>query len=69
MTPRVVCNTGPLIALSVLERVDLLTDLFDEVLVPTPVHREIVAGGPAGAGVDAYRGSTVWRVDPSHSHR
>jgi hypothetical protein len=31
---RIVCNSGPLIALGILNRFDLLKELFGEVLVP-----------------------------------
>ena len=38
---RIVCNSGPLIALGMLGRLDLLKSLFDEVLVPDAVQKEI----------------------------
>ena len=40
----IVSNTGPLIALCGIERVDLLWRLFDRVLVPTAVYNEMLAG-------------------------
>lgn len=42
---RIVCNTGSLIALGLLERLDLLKALFSEVLIPEAVQREIEPGG------------------------
>jgi predicted nucleic acid-binding protein len=45
MTEMVVINASPLILLSKIGRADLLTELFDEVVVPNAVWREIVAGG------------------------
>jgi predicted nucleic acid-binding protein len=38
---RIVCNSGPLIALGLLGRLDILKSLFDEVLVPEAVQIEI----------------------------
>ena len=42
---RIVCNTGPSIALGLLDRLDLLKSLFSEVLIPEAVQREIEQGG------------------------
>jgi predicted nucleic acid-binding protein len=42
---RIICNSGPLIALGILGRLDILKSLFDEVLVPEAVQREIEQGG------------------------
>ena len=42
---RLVCNTGPLIALGLLKQLDLLKALFSEVLIPDAVQREIEQGG------------------------
>ncbi|MFH0821851.1 MAG: DUF3368 domain-containing protein [Pseudomonadota bacterium] len=50
----VVSNTGPLIALALIGRLDVLRLLFDEILVPLPVHEEILEGGAAGVGVADY---------------
>lgn len=44
MIERAVVNTGPLIALSLLGRLDLLPALFREVWIPEAVHREVSAG-------------------------
>lgn len=39
----VVVNNTPLVALHVLDRLDLLKELYDEVLVPLAVHAEFLA--------------------------
>lgn len=39
----VIANNTPLVALWVLGCLDLLGELYDEVLVPTAVHQEFVA--------------------------
>ncbi len=40
---RVVCNTSPLILLAKIHRLDLLHRLYDEVLVPSKVLKELEA--------------------------
>lgn len=55
MNDAVVCNAGPLIALALLDKLDLLPALFGRVLVPQPVYLEVLAGGREGAGLDAIR--------------
>lgn len=47
---RVVVNATPLIALSLIDRLDLLHQLFDEVLVRTMVYEEVVMTGSGGSG-------------------
>lgn len=46
----VVVNATPLIALSLIGRLDLLPQLFDEVLVPQTVYDEVVTHGAGRAG-------------------
>ncbi|MCI5157918.1 MAG: DUF3368 domain-containing protein [Candidatus Electrothrix sp. AUS1_2] len=45
----------PTIALSVIDRLDLLNLLFDEVTVPEAVHFELMEGGVKQAGITAYQ--------------
>ena len=52
---RVVVNATPLIALALLDRLELLRQMFDEVLVPAAVYEEVVtkgAGRPGAAAVE-----------------
>ena len=46
----VVCNAGPLIALSMVGQLDLLRKLYRRVIVPEPVFREVTAGGLGRSG-------------------
>lgn len=48
---RVICNTGPLIALAIIDRLEVLKHLFREVMAPEAVHEEILRGGPVLAGI------------------
>ena len=59
----VVANAGPLIALARISRADLLPALYDEVIVPPMVYREITtAQDLPGAGMFAR---AAWlRVEP-----
>ena len=52
---RSVCNSGPLIALGILSRLDILKSLFDEVLVPEAVRDEIERGGVKLSGLADFR--------------
>ena len=52
---RVVVNATPLIALALLDRLELLQQMFDEILVPATVYEEVVvngAGRPGAVAVD-----------------
>lgn len=55
----IVCNAGPLIALDGIGRLELLKDLFGQVLVAAEVRSEVEAGGITGAGSGLFR-STPW---------
>jgi len=55
MNGTVVSNTGPLIALALINRVDVLQSLFAQVIVPEAVHQEILQGGAFRAGLASYR--------------
>ncbi|MBW1706243.1 MAG: DUF3368 domain-containing protein [Deltaproteobacteria bacterium] len=55
MNGKAICNTGPLIALSMIDRIDILRHLFELVSVPETVHNEILEGGSANAGLANYR--------------
>ena len=46
-------DTGPLIRLSWIDRLDLLDELFDELLIPVGVWRELVPPGAPLPGVEA----------------
>ena len=46
----VLCNAGPLIALSLIRQLDLMARLYGHVLVPEAVLREVVESGAGRAG-------------------
>ena len=55
MNEKAICNTGPIIALSMIDGIDILRHLFEFVAVPEAVHKEILEGGTANAGLANYR--------------
>lgn len=55
MNEKVICNTGPIIALSMIDRLDILRNLFEFIAVPEAVHKEILEGGAANTGLTNYR--------------
>jgi len=55
MNGKVICNTGPIVALSMIDRIDILQHLFELVAVPEAVHKEILEGGTTNAGLANYR--------------
>ncbi len=50
---KVIANATPLIALALIERLDLLRQMFDEVLIPTAVYDEVVGSGSDRPGASA----------------
>jgi hypothetical protein len=61
---RIVCNAGPLIALGILGKLELLQSLFNEVLLPDAVQREILQGGVKLAGLEGFQQAQWNRVIP-----
>ena len=58
----IVCNSGPLIALGGIDRLDLLQSLFGTVSIPIEVEAECLAGGPARTGREAIQRATWLQV-------
>lgn len=55
MKGRVVSDTGPIIALAMIDRLKILRSIFEEILVPEEVHSEILEGGKSGMGIRTYQ--------------
>ena len=55
MIAKAICNTGPIIALSMIDRIDILRHLFEFIAVPEAVHREILEGGATNIGPANYQ--------------
>jgi predicted nucleic acid-binding protein len=56
---RAVVNATPLIALALVDRLGLLRQMFDEILVPAAVYEEVVVKGAGRPGADAV-GQADW---------
>lgn len=59
--PIVLCDSGPLIALGKLNRLDLLGDLYGEVQIPHAVYDEVVTQGLARRAPDAFTVRLFWQ--------
>lgn len=57
----VLCNSGPLIALGKLNRLEVLADLFGEVWIPRTVYNEVVTEGLARGEPDALTVRLFWQ--------
>jgi predicted nucleic acid-binding protein len=55
----IVCNSGPLIALSMVGRLDLLRRLYQRVIVSDAVVREVIESGAGRVGAAELQ-SAVW---------
>lgn len=62
MTGRLVSNTGPVIALALIDRLDILQSLFQQVIIPDAVHKELLEGGSFGHGLPSYKKATWLQV-------
>ena len=51
MKGRFVSNTGPIIALAAIGKIDIVNEIFDEVIVPEQVHHEIRQGAKIFRGL------------------
>ncbi len=55
MNGLLISNTGPIIALMLIERLDVLRNLFQKVFVPETVHKELLLGENTGIGLASYK--------------
>ena len=61
MLERAVVNAGPLVALSLLDQLDLLPALFAECWVPQAVFNEVAVAGIGKPGAKSLQG-TDWQA-------
>lgn len=62
---RAIVNATPLIALALIDRLELLRALFDEVIVPAEVYDEVVVQGAGKPGANALAQAHWLQVVPS----
>lgn len=55
MNGLMISNTGPIIALMIIERLDILRNLFQKIFVPEAVHNELLLGENIGVGLASYK--------------
>ena len=58
----VVVNTTPIIALSLIGKLDLMRSIYGQVVVPSAVEAEVLAGGRDGIGRTELREASWLRV-------
>ena len=68
MQGKVICNTGPLIALSIIDKIDILRHLFEIIGIPEAVHREIMEGAAENSGLSNYHKAQWIEVMPLPLH-
>lgn len=61
MLERAVINAGPLVALALLDQLDLLRALFTECWVPQTVFNEVAAAGIGKPGAQSLQGA-AWQA-------
>ncbi len=54
----IVCNAGPLIALAMVGQLEILRELYDRVVVPEAVFREVVEAGTGRVGAREVKAAT-----------
>lgn len=64
---KAVVNATPLIALALIGRLELLRELFDEIIVPSEVYHEVVIQGAGKPGANALVQAHWLQVTPSPS--
>jgi hypothetical protein len=64
MSHSLVSNTGPVIALALIDRLDILQSLFESVIISEDVHKELIEGGSSGRGLLCYQKASWIQVHP-----
>jgi uncharacterized protein len=67
MKGRLVANTGPVIALALIDRLDILRSLFQSVSISEEVHKELLEGGSSGHGLISLQKASWIKVQPLSS--
>jgi predicted nucleic acid-binding protein len=55
MNGSLISNTGPIIAIMLIEQLDILRNFFQKVFVPETVHKELLLGENIGIGRASYK--------------
>ncbi len=62
----IVSNAGPLIALSVIGKLEILNTLFQPIMIPSTVNQEILSGGDKWTGMPSFKDAAWLRVQACH---
>ena len=59
----VVADASPLISFAIIDKLDLLSEIFDEIIVPKAVYNEIsIAGKPFSIALERFANDKVMEV-------
>jgi uncharacterized protein len=64
MKGSLVSDMGPIIALALIDRLDILQSLFESVIISEEVHKELLEGGFSGHGLIPYHEAKYLKVQP-----
>ena len=67
MKGSLVSNTGPLIALMMIDRLDILRGLFQKIIIPEEVHKELLQGEATGVGLSSYKKASWIQIQTIHN--
>jgi len=65
----VISNATPIIALALIDQLQLLRHLYDKILIPPAVQAEVLAGGARGIGSEEFRQASWIQTQPLEDPR
>ncbi|MGQ3684146.1 MAG: hypothetical protein ACUBOA_03900 [Candidatus Loosdrechtia sp.] len=67
MKGSLVSNTGPLIALMMIDRLDILRSFFQQIIIPEEVHKEILQGEATGVDLSSFKKASWIQIQIIHN--
>ena len=65
----VISNTTPIIALSIIQKLDLLEQLYGEVWIPPAVEQEVLAGGTRAGAIELISAAYIRTIPLQDARR
>ena len=60
--PKVIVNSTPIISLSIIEQLDLLSKLYDQVFIPRAVYEEVCMEGESRIGAKSLKSADFFHI-------